>query len=143
MNCTYCKKPCNDWMNYCGWECMKAEATAAGGRQHQPNGLPICSIKYDGEMYEHEHGDHPDYQFPVTVTYVLPRPELPEWDHSYEPQDHALIYSDGSIALTMYECCYTLWHLRDGSYIGGFSKDYRLTEESLEKIRGHNEQRTS
>lgn len=57
---------------------------------------------------------------------------------AYEPHDEALIYHDGAIAVTLYECCYTMWHRRDGAMLHGpsWSKDWRLTNASIEKIWG-------
>lgn len=133
LNCGTEKESCN----YCSWECGVAVAIKEGGRQHLPNGLPIRCIKADGTMLEHPHGDHPDYKFPVTVEYALQPPVLPEWDDSYGPQDHALIYRDSAVALTLYECCYALWSIHTGLVLCGnlwVRKEWRLTDESREKI---------
>jgi hypothetical protein len=56
----------------------------------------------------------------------------------YEPHDEALIYSDGSIAVTLHECCYTMWHRRGGAFLHGpdWSKKWKLTEGAREKIWG-------
>ena len=44
----------------------------------------------------------------------------------------------GSMALTLYECCYSMWGLRDGLCLGGFNErgKWKLTPEALTKIRG-------
>jgi len=95
-------------------------------------------VKANGDMLECEHGDHPDYIFPVTVEYVGPRIELPPWDDSYVPQLHTLIYTDCSIAVTLYECCYAMWSVsRGGENNGGIlwkDEKWKLSEESLQKI---------
>lgn len=127
--------PCQNCgkLNYtCDWACAVEVAKKAGGKVFTPNGLPIRSIKADGTMLEHEHGDHPDYQFPVEVEYVGP----PSKDGSYSNETHALIYQDGSIALTLYECCYSIWRLFDGVCLGGFNepKKWRLVKASQAKI---------
>ncbi len=57
---------------------------------------------------------------------------------TYEPHDEALIYSDGSIAVTLYECNYTMWHKRGGVYLHGpeWSKSWKLSAGACEKIWG-------
>jgi len=61
---------------------------------------------------------------------------------TYEPHDEALIYSDASVAVTLHECCYTMWHRRDGVFLHGpeWSKTWGLTKEACEKIWGHKEE---
>ena len=81
-------------------------------------------------MLEHEHGDHPNYQFPVDVEWIGPMDDAPfTWTdgegktESVTPAEfknmahetHALIYTDGVVAITLNECCYAMWHLTDGS----------------------------
>lgn len=137
-NCVHCKKPAPQYHNYCSWKCSIDEAKANGGKVITPNNLPIRCIAANGDMLECENGDHKDYKFPVEVEYVGVKEELPDWDNSYCNQTHALIYSDGFIAITIHECCYCMWHLKDGSFGGGRScyEGWRLTEESVEKIMG-------
>lgn len=152
-----CGKEVPAWKNFCSWECHVDEAREIGGKEHLPNGLPIRCIKSDGTMLEHEHGDHPDYQFPVGVEYVGPltggiredfetlvgRAPLDDEElRKSRGEVHALIYSDGSVAVTIDECCYSMWHVSDGALRGGSLwgnqkdwKDWRLSEESLAKIR--------
>lgn len=150
--CHFCKRQVERGHNYCSGDCMVAEARASGGIEHLPNGLPIMSIRYDGMMLEHSHGDHPDYIFPVDVEYTGEVSgellEFFEQVYGRAPKDdaelrgtrgetHALIYTDGSVALTLYECCYAMWQLRSGEWLGGElqGKTYWLTEESRAKIR--------
>jgi hypothetical protein len=136
--CTFCQKTIEPHVNYCNWECHIAEAKKAGGRVITPNNLPISCIKFDGTMLEHEHGDHPDYKFPVTVEYQGKLPEgLAEWDCSYKPECHALIYCDGYIAVTLYEHTYGVFSLSDGGSITNKSwyKDWHLTQSSIDEIR--------
>lgn len=136
--CQNCGKM-NEGRNYCDWNCDVASAKKEGGLEILPNGLPIGCIRADGTMLEHEHGDHPTYKFPVTIEYrgVVPE-DFPEWDTSYCPELHALIYEDGYIAVTLYECCYSIWSLNNGQWVGGRfgDKDWYMTKESLEKIIG-------
>lgn len=121
--CTHCGKPTEDYVNYCDWDCHVEHAKKEGGRVHCPNGLPIRCIRFDGLMLECEGGDHPDYKFPVVV----------QQDGEHD-EVHAVIYTDGSIVLTLFECCYMLWSLRDGKFLSGPSwahKDSRLNLLSL------------
>jgi hypothetical protein len=137
--CPGCDKETPTGHNYCSWDCQVRDAKESGGEVHCPNGLPIGCIRHDDNMYEHEHGDHTDYKFPVDVKFIGIRPELPEWDDSYTSECHALIYTDGHIALTLYECNYSMWSLSDGSYLGGRynDKNWRLDEVSLTKIKDY------
>lgn len=152
--CCNCGAPCAT--NYCNWECSIENSKKEGGVAYCPNGLPILWIRYDHMMFEHEHGDHPDYKFPVDVEYrgpitddhvqdyliqggTLPagEPEVRQFNSEW----HALIYCDESIALTMYECSYFTWELGEGFNMscGGFTPrenhDKQLSEASLLKIR--------
>ena len=55
----------------------------------------------------------------------------------FDQPSHALIYTDGYVALTLYENNYSLWHVaRDGEWISGSLQDdsYRLSRESVGKI---------
>ncbi len=151
MNCVSCGKH-NEFTSYCNWDCHVAAAKAAGGLIRQPNGLPIKSIKADGSMWEHEHGDHPDYKFPVEIDFVgsvtpddvadyemICGEKAPDEDaiRRSKGETHALIYSDYSVAITMYECCYAMWSLRNGNVMGRSLWDkgvWRLSPTSVEKI---------
>lgn len=149
INCLNCGKE-NEYTNYCDWECGIEYAKKNGGQSYLPNGLPVGCIRHDGNMYEHEHGDHPDYKFPVTIEYIGKDPDhgccvdgagnkIPASEIGYDTntETHALIYCDGSVAITMYECCYAMWHIRDNELAGGSlwkKGEWRFTEESWEKI---------
>lgn len=101
---------------------------------------------------EHEHADHPDYRFPVVVEYCGSDPLQFAWctdegivpmtaeeAEAHRTETHALIYTDGVVAVTMYECTYAMWYVRDGSLAGGSGRvrgEWELTAESLVKIRG-------
>lgn len=150
--CTNCGKPIADYINYCDWDCHVEHAKKEGGRVHCPNGLPIRCIRHDGLMLECEHGDHPDYKFPVVAHYVGPLEpdelvglgkvfgrEVTE-DEARQSRDevHALIYSDGHVALTLYECNYALWSLADGLVRAGQMwkrSEWRLNALSIAQIR--------
>jgi hypothetical protein len=61
----------------------------------------------------HEHDNHPDYKFNVEVRSLWTDSGRPTELHiyaadSFEPEIHALIYCDDSIAITMYEHCYAM-----------------------------------
>lgn len=150
--CTHCGKPVEDYLNYCNWDCIVESAKAAGGTVHTPNGLPIRSVKFDNSMWEHEHGDHPDYKFPVAVEYVGPIGPDDREDYrmccgedgdeakvrAFRGETHALIYSDGYIAVTLYECTYAMWSLADGLIKAGqmWKKgEYRLNLVSVLQIK--------
>ena len=142
------QRPRSEW----SWEEHIEEAKAHGGKTFAPNGLPIVAIRHDWAMLEHEHADHPDYKFPVLAVYVgsdmsdfcwigsneqvVPMTENEIYMSSRE--DHAVIYGDGAIILTLYESCYSIWSLADGKLLHGkqHKKDWILSLESLEKIRG-------
>src|ERR1035437_1261510 len=99
--CINCDKEINAHLNYCSWECNIDAAKKDGGKVHTPNNLPIQCIMANGDMYEIGGGDHKDYKYPVDVEFtgIIPT-DLEDWDSSYCNQTHALIYTDGNIALT-------------------------------------------
>jgi hypothetical protein len=148
--CLNCGKTPPLFHNYCNWDCSVEHAKKNGGTVHCPNGLPVLCIRADGLMLEHEHGDHPDYKFPVNVRYL--GKEFEPWDVEHavfgrkltakerkrsRDETHALIYTDGSIALTLYETSYAMWYLRDGTIAGGSmwkKGEWRLTQASRNKI---------
>lgn len=108
-----------------------------GTRDHLPNGLPVRSVRFDGLRLECESGDHPDYLFPVKAETTLE----PEIDHGhtidFNQPGHALIYTDGYVALTLYEHCYSLWLVaHDGLWLSGKLQDetFRLSRESVDQI---------
>lgn len=151
--CSFCKKEIERYSNYCNWNCIVEEAKANGGKIHCPNGLPIRSVDVNGNMWEHEHGDHPDYKFPVDVHYVGPiddsdrelwtsfmgRAVTDEEILQMESETHALIYCDASIALTLYECCYAVFNLHTGMVNSGpmwlRKKQWCLAGHSIEEIK--------
>lgn len=109
-----------------------------GTRLHAPNGLRTRLTRWDGLMLECDGGDHVDYLFPVAAESSDPPERGPEgqvlW---WNKATHALIYTDGNVALTLHEACHHLWHLRlDGAYLSGplHGEHWRLSVESLEKI---------
>jgi hypothetical protein len=116
--CLGCGKEVEPYLNFCSWECHIDLTKREGGKVHCPNGLPIRCITRDGLMIECEHGDHPDYKFPVVAQYVGSDPnKFKDEHHDSSTELHALIYTDGVVALTIYECCYTLWSVSDGSVL--------------------------
>lgn len=132
--CVQCGKPPPPHNNYCGWDCMIAYAKANGGVAYLPNGLPIGSIRADGMMFEHSHGDHPNYLFPVDVDGTNDPGDAAEGFERY-PETHALIYTDGWVALTLHEDSHALWSVRSGAPLGGNLPTERLSEASREKVR--------
>jgi len=104
----------------------------AGNKVIAPNNLPLCAIRHDGVLLEHEHADHPTYLFPVMV-------ECGDPDVSYK-EEHALIWTDGVRALTLYECCYSLFCVDGGRddrkcIYSRHSKNFTLDQSSMEKIK--------
>ena len=57
------------------WACRIEMNRRDGYPELTPNNLPIRCIRADGTMLEHEHGDRPDYLFPVEVEYIGPLEE--------------------------------------------------------------------
>lgn len=133
--CEGCGNELLKYVNYCSWDCHIAAARKVGGREVLPNGLPVRCITRDGTMLECEDGDHPDYKFPVEAG----RRNFVERDDERELlETHAFIYTDGQMALTIYETGYFMWALRDGSIIHMPSwgrGNMLLKSDSLEKIR--------
>ncbi len=126
-NCKFCSaKTSSPYEIFCSWDCCVKKAEADGGIKVCPNGLPVMCVRDDNTMLEHEDADHPDYKFPVEAECV-----------KGERETHALIYANRSIAVTMYECCFAMWYLKDGRMGGGSIwtiENWRLTEESIKKI---------
>jgi hypothetical protein len=155
------------------WECHVEMYKRAGNSSYTPNNLPIRCIRADGLMLEHEHGDHKDYIFPVSVEYIGPITEDryqvinglgevsimdDDWKYLSDHEEHALIYANSGIAVTIYECCYSVWSLssspifKEGKCIGDEPAGlcmgshlleigkWKLSEESLKKIEVYNSQ---
>ena len=153
--CLFCGKETPDGSNYCSSECHINAAKDCGGEEIRPNGLPITCIKANGDMLEHPDADHPDYKFPVDVEFCGTQAQKEEMFSLHSPggeviidekfmsmmchQNHALIYSDGNIAITIYEARYYMWFLKRGTFDGGPHWDterkmWKLSEESRLKI---------
>lgn len=98
-----------------------------------PNGLPLACHRFDGWSFECEDGDHRDYMFPIMVEFTGQAPE-DALTCEYQPERHALIYSDGFVALTLYEHRYFLWRVSNGDPIRG-QESYRVSQASLEILR--------
>lgn len=141
--CCHCDKEIVQYLNYCSWECQIEEARLLNGKVIAPNDLPITCIRCDGTLMEHEEADHRDYKFPVTVVWRdVPEDLLnePLMKNEYFPESHALIYNDEFVALTLYECCYHLWYLKDGESNSIRSRKNPeprqvLSVESIQKIK--------
>lgn len=133
------------------WEEMVAEAQATGAAVIAPSGLPIASIRHDDVTMEHEHADHPTYLFPVVAEYCGSDPLYFMWYTSGDTlvpmtsaeieanrtEVHALIYTDGNVAVTLYECQFAMWYVASGKLAGGHAAPgtWKLTAESIEKVR--------
>ena len=104
------------------WEKRVQEFREAGAAVIAPNDLPIKCIRHDGTLMEHEHADMPTYICPVRVHYTGDKADVTEdlGDGLVVVEDsetHALLWSDGGAALTMYECSYYLWNVNTGAQI--------------------------
>ena len=105
-----------------------------------------------GFASDHEHAGHPHFRFAVTAECLITDPAFWVWhrgDGSTSPmspedirnqghEEHALIYTDGHVAVTLHEYCYAMWYLNDGATAGvsHWKKgEWRLTPESVEKIK--------
>lgn len=160
IKCSFCGKE-NEYTNFCNNNVCHIEyCRSQGGKEYLPNGLPIKCITADGLMLEHEHGNHKDYKFPLKVEYIGPvnwdeaNEDLPIFGFEvneknyckFKSESHALIYTDGSVALTMFECNYAQFSVRTGKMIGGSlghwndfgkfnsEKLYKLSTESHQKL---------
>lgn len=125
-------------------------ARLKGAKVYAPNGLPIQCIRHDGTLLEHEHADHPTYIRPVRVDWVGPVSEecyaeykvvsgsdpTTEQDvRDYLGEVHALVYTDGNIAVTIYECNYAMWSIATGYGRGRFVNDnMRLSQADRDQI---------
>lgn len=137
--CLFCGKTPPEYSNYCSWDCSVQHALKLGGRVFCPNGLPISCIKHDGSCLEHEHGDHPDYKFPVDVVFTGTVPvDLEEHDCSFMPQQHALINVDENVATTLYEYGFYSFSTLTGMNLSRpryETSEWRLSDDSLVQIR--------
>jgi len=98
---------------------------------------PDGSWKFSGFQTTSD-SDHPTFMFEVEVVYYGKEPD--NKDCPWQRESHGLIYTDDVIAVTLYECCYSLWHLVDGhSMHNPYGRtniyEWKLTPESLEKIK--------
>ena len=150
--CTNCDKLIEDSINYCSWDCHVELAKKDGGKVIAPNNLPIMCVTADGTMLEHEHGDHPDYKFPVEIEYLGPIDTDCIQDYkmcsgeegndkqirNFMGQTHALIYADGYVAVTLYECTYFMWLIKSGllknAGPGMKVEEWKMTDLSLLEI---------
>lgn len=134
MMCENCGQKTSPHSSVCGWNCLVEYTKKHGGVVHTPNNLPIKCIAGD-RMLEHEHGDHPDYKFPVEILF-RPSPSQPP-RRANPPEEHALIYSDGCIAVTLYECEYYMWHLEKNAEINPAPSrlgKWLLSPDALNKV---------
>lgn len=109
----------------------------------------------------HEHDDHPDFKCVLTAKLAphVPTPgfvgldvngneiestpeELGLTSEYMRTELHALIYTDGTVAVTLYEHCYAMWMILPGRDCGKVFQgtlwkegDWILTEESVELAR--------
>ena len=137
------------------WTCRVELVKRQGGQVVAPNGLPLVVIRWDGFLLEHEHADHPTYIRPVSVKWVgSVTDELRQefkmiagWDAKSDEEvrglfheDHALIYRDSHVALTLYEYCYYLWSTANGLSLGRHT-EFLLHLDDLPEFEGRSAQK--
>lgn len=143
--CVNCGKEISRYVNFCDrYECHIEHSEKNGGKKFCPNGLKPRSFRADFNMYECEHGDHKDYMFPVNVEFtgdpeiVTTRDEDGNVVCVQDQELHALIYTDGNIAVTMYECEYFTWLISSGGreYKIESTREigWKLTETSIRNV---------
>lgn len=111
--CKNCRKGIDYDLEYCEWH------------------APIVEKR---DVY-HEHSNHRDFKFAVDVHYCGQPVDESQEQFSYE--QHALLYTDGYVAVTMFECCYAMWSLQSGKLVGGilWQKDeWCLSKDSCDRI---------
>jgi hypothetical protein len=123
VNCLFCSKE-NESINFCDWDCHVKYSESIGMEKLCPNNLPITCI--GDKMMEHEHADHPNYQYPIRIKNPgEEKDELIDKDgnvvgvYNNSNQAHALIFNDGNLAITIYECRYYIWNVCQNKYVGG------------------------
>lgn len=130
------------------WECKVEFLKRAGNLVIAPNGLEITCINADGTLLEHEHANHKDYKFPIAVE-VTDKELLQEYFEDYTiggllkpgttiedfpfEEWHAVIYTDGSVVVTLFECSYSIWSAGDGECLGGYCErgKWKIADKSL------------
>jgi hypothetical protein len=131
---------------FCGWDCHVDQKRKEGAKVFAPNNLYITCIRGDGALMEHEHADHKDYKFPVQMEYegqsictdkcTLVGGEC--LDHY--PEAHALLYSDGYVAITLHEHLYYMWEVETREQLPyGVAKDdkhpIKISKVACDKIK--------
>lgn len=96
-----------------------------------------CTVEHHKKLHPNK-SDHPDRKAIVTVRLV----GTTMYDERLPNEAHELLYTDGYVALTTYECCYSLWSMKTGKLIAGSlygafnaEGDWRIDERSLERIK--------
>jgi hypothetical protein len=104
-----------------------------------PNNLPITVRTWDCKYMEHEHAEHPNYKFPISIHYIGNDPEMLsdiEKGLCEAPELHAVLYVDCAIVLTLYEFQYFIFYLKNGK---GRKQDrydnWKICDEDLAKLR--------
>ena len=113
----------------------------------------LLLAEQDEDFREHEHSKHTDYKCAVDVEFIGDITEEDREDfrmlYSSEPendgevraskmQTHALIYTDGSIVVTLYEYVYAFWFAIDGNLMHGLLWKHgqvKLSNDSLGLIK--------
>ena len=135
--CHHCNKPCEIGHNYCDFNCHIAACKADGFKEITPNGLPAKCITGTGLLLECEGGDHPSYIKPVTVTlygyHYNWHNNTEETGPEYrDTETHALIFQDGTCAVTLFEECYFFWTNNKLKYTSLAFEHYKKYDANVE-----------
>lgn len=141
IKCSFCGKESQS-INFCNWDCHIKYGELIGLEKVCPNNLPITCI--GSKMMEHEHADHPNYQFPIMIKNpseeteeVLDADNNVVGTYDSSNQIHAVIFYNDSLLITLYECRYYFWSVAKNKYVGGLSgfdasyKDAFIVETNL------------
>lgn len=152
---------CSIWHKLNKW--IRVRRAIKNSWVYNKNGLPLICHRADGWLLEHEHADHPNYQFPIWV-HMKPNPDYYFWstfdengvetktpmteeekklEQSIEHEYQAFIGVENGLIKTAYECCYGYWNYETGENVLGpdkhtdlWSRDkWKIQEEDLFKIK--------
>lgn len=130
--CSECGEPTEEGPMNCSWECYVSSEVKRGAIVIAPNGLPTCCYTgypgaEPGVFLECEDARHPDYKMPVKAVWMSEWNKIPQrYDQEYHL--HAVIYFDGCVIVTLYECCFYMW--LDAT---GHAVNYRLLPDYMDQ----------
>ncbi len=143
------------------WQDRVKQAVLDGCEIVTPNGLPVRCMTATGKLLEIENGDHSTYIFPVIAEYTgeitqdqfedyrmqcgeAGDPVTSDKVRGFMREHHALIYTDGVVALTLYECNYAMWIVGGSEHDGRIEAgsmwkacEWKLSEQSMADIKAY------